>query len=140
MCNCFRSGRVASADFGCRKVPLLQVLFANHEVARHVRFAKAEELGWHLSSSRIVYLPIMTDVFPAPDYLLNMVRYQYTSGCETLRYSCRRNGLPCSFAFGECKGVLCANTAARQDEDDNEDEQEEELALGCALKSKCSCD
>ena len=27
-----------------------------------------------------------------------------------------------------------------QDEDDNEDEQEEELALGCALKSKCSCD
>ena len=27
-----------------------------------------------------------------------------------------------------------------QDEDDNEDEQGEELALGCALKSKCSCD
>ena len=27
-----------------------------------------------------------------------------------------------------------------QDEDDNEYEQEEELVLGCALKSKCSCD
>ena len=41
----FVQGRAASANFGCRKVPLLQVLFANNEVARHVRFAKARRVG-----------------------------------------------------------------------------------------------
>ena len=101
---------------------------------------KPEEWGWHLSSSRNMYLPIMTDASPAPENLLKMVRCQCSSGCEWFRCNYRRNGLPWSFACGEYKGALCANTAARQDEDDNEDEQEEELALGCALKSKCSCD
>ena len=101
---------------------------------------KPEEWGWRLSSPRNMYLPIMTGTSPAPENLLKMARCQCTSGCESLRCSCCRNGVPYSFACEECKGALCANAAARQDEDDKEDEQEEELALGCALKSKCSCD
>ena len=59
---------------------------------------KPEEWGWRLSSSRNMYLPIMTDASPAPESLLKMVWCQCTSGCESLRCSCRRNGLPCSFA------------------------------------------
>jgi len=70
---------------------------------------KPEEWGLCLSSSRNMYLPIMTDASPAPESLLKMVRCQYASGCESLRCSCRRNGLPCSFA---CGGTLYANTAA----------------------------
>ena len=41
----FRSGTVAFTNFGCRKAPLLQVLFKNNEVASHVQFAKAQRAG-----------------------------------------------------------------------------------------------
>ena len=85
-----------------------------------------------------MYLTIITDASPAQGYLLKMVRCQCTSGCDSLRCSSRWNGLPCSFACGDCKGALWANAAAMQDEDDNEDEQEEELALDCALQSRSS--
>jgi len=73
---------------------------------------KPKEWGWHLSSSRNMYLPIMTDASPASENLLKMVRCQCTSGRESLRCGCRRNGLPSSFTCGECKGALYANAAA----------------------------
>ena len=43
--KCFRSGRAASADFGCHKLPLLQVLFANNEMVRHIQFARTRRVG-----------------------------------------------------------------------------------------------
>ena len=89
---------------------------------------RPEAWGWRLSSSRNMYLPKMTDAPPVPENLLKTVRCQCTSRCESVRYSCRQNGSPCSFACGKCNEALCANAAARQDEDDNEDEKEEELA------------
>ena len=138
--KCFRSGRIASASFGCRQMSLLQVLFANNEVARHAQSLQPKEWGRCLSSSRNVYLSIITETWPVLENMLKTVRCQTTSGSEYLRWGCRRNGLPFSFSCVDWKGVLCANAAARQNEDDNEDEQEEELALACAFQSKSFCD
>jgi len=75
-----------------------------------------EEWGWRLNDGKFV--PILTDLPPAPQELLQVIRCTCKTGCSTLRCSCRRHDLKCSAACSDCKGI-CSNMESVQvcDED-----------------------
>lgn len=64
------------------------------------------EWGWKFQDSCLI--PVHSDQDPAPQCLLEMVRCHCKSGCGTMRCKCRRQGLDCSLACSECRGV-CVN-------------------------------
>ncbi|CAG2255285.1 unnamed protein product [Mytilus edulis] len=63
--------------------------------------------GWVLQGTSLC--PIRTILPPAPDKLLHVIRCKCKSGCDTRRCTCRKNGLDCSSACSECKGLNCSN-------------------------------
>jgi hypothetical protein len=79
----------------------------------------ADQWGWKVSDGRMV--PILTDNPPAPQELLQVIRCTCRTGCYTMRCTCRKNGLDCSMACSECRGV-CSNTSLLAGDSDSEDE------------------
>ena len=80
--------------------------------------------GWRLSNGS--YEPIMTDLNPAPDNILRFIRCNCKSlkksPCSTNVCSCRKQGLVCVSACGDCHGVNCQNCENEVDmENDDED-------------------
>ena len=69
-----------------------------------------EDWGWRLTDGKL--LPIPTDLPPAHESLLEVVRCNCSAGCSTQRCTCRKHGLDCSTACGVCKGQSCTNSAA----------------------------
>ena len=59
--------------------------------------------GWKVTGSNLT--PIMTNKDVAPQDLLEMIRCSCKTGCSTMRCSCRKAGLDCSPACGECRGI-----------------------------------
>ena len=74
--------------------------------------------GWKVSAGKL--MPIMTDLHPAPQKFLEVVRCGCKPGCDTMRCSCRKHGMSCSTACSECRGV-CANTLSDIDSESDED-------------------
>lgn len=70
-------------------------------------------------------VPIMTQLKPASESLLRVVRCNCLSDCSSMRCICKKHDLECSAACGYCRGISCTNTAALDfDEDLDEDEDE----------------
>lgn len=67
-----------------------------------------EQWVWRLSSGRLE--PCTTDLPPAPEVLLNVIRCKCKTDCLSQRCSCRKHGLECSLACDECKGLNCTNS------------------------------
>ena len=68
--------------------------------------------GWKLEGSEFV--PITTDMAPAPEDILNVVRCRCKSSSKrqcgvSTSCSCRKHGLKCVSACGECHGMECLN-------------------------------
>ena len=61
--------------------------------------------GWKISESGLT--PIQTDLLPAPEDLLKVIRCGCTTDSESLRCSCRKSGLKCTVACSNCKGLAC---------------------------------
>lgn len=70
--------------------------------------------GWVVQGDKLI--PLMMDTSPAPESLLKMIRYSCSSGCMTMRCSCRKNGLECTTACGH----VCDNIDQELASDDNE--------------------
>jgi hypothetical protein len=66
------------------------------------------EWGWDVRDG--IMIPRKTDLLPAPQALLELIRCKCKSGCHTMRCSCRKVGLDCSAVCGECRGVSCTNS------------------------------
>ena len=67
---------------------------------------RPQDWGWRLSDGRL--LPILTDRPPAHQSLLEMIRCNCRTDCNTQRCSCKKHGLECSSACGVCKGESCS--------------------------------
>ena len=80
-----------------------------------------EEWGWTMKG--ILVVPVMTDLQPAPDSLLHIVRCTCKSGCSTMRCSCRKNNLECSPACSQCRGYSCTNCSIVLKEHDASDDE-----------------
>lgn len=68
----------------------------------------ATDYGWKEQDGK--FIAVRTDLPPAPDHLLEVIHCNCRTGCSTLKCTCRRNGLECTFACGECKGSSCSNS------------------------------
>ena len=76
--------------------------------------------GWAIRDERMV--PVMTEMKPAPDYLLDAIHCSCKADCSTRRCSCRKYNLECSSACSECKGLHCSNLTLPEPESDPEEE------------------
>ena len=54
-------------------------------------------------------LPVKTSLPPAPEKLLKVIRYNCKTTCDTKKCTCRKYGLECSNASGDCKRISCSN-------------------------------
>ncbi len=81
------------------------------------------EWGWKESDGGPT--PVYTDLPPAPDELLQVVRCNCRSDCSSLKCTCRMHNVKCSLACGNCKGSGCMNsdqvTDVELDEDNESD-------------------
>ncbi len=66
--------------------------------------------GWKLSDDLL--LPITTE-------LLKVIKCSCAGSCESNRCTCRKNQIPCSIAFKNCKGLNCANSPEIDKNDDD---------------------
>ena len=78
------------------------------------------EYGWKKSEEK--FMPILTDLPPAPDDLLKMIRCNCLTDCSSMRCTCKKHNVPCSPACGNCRGSGCTNSnkldLINEDEDD----------------------
>lgn len=85
--------------------------------------------GWKFENNHLV--PIKTDIAPAPDFLLNYVRCKCKTTtknpCGTAHCSCRKHGLKCVAACGDCRGELCSNIMVTEERIINDDDDDEQL-------------
>ena len=85
----------------------------------------AEEWGWKIVDGQMI--PVQTCEDVAPRELLEFVRCQCKTGCSTNHCSCKKTGISCTTACGECRGV-CENggddgTEMTDGTDENNDPQ-----------------
>ncbi|KAG1710392.1 hypothetical protein GQR58_002674 [Nymphon striatum] len=73
------------------------------------------EWGWKLLANTLV--PIQTDLPPAPEDLLMVIRCNCTTDCSNAKCTCMKHNLKCSSACGHCRGSGCTN-AVQVDEDE----------------------
>ena len=80
-----------------------------------------EDWGWKVSNYQV--FPVATDLPPAPESLLQLIRCNCSSDCSSMRCICRKNGMQCSPACGQCKGSSCTNSLNTVDyeSEDSED-------------------
>ena len=69
----------------------------------------AEEWGWVTSEDRLE--PLLTNLPPAPETLMKVIRCNCKTDCDTGRCTCRKLGLECSVVCGECNGINCTNSS-----------------------------
>jgi hypothetical protein len=89
--------------------------------------------GWKLMNGQ--YIPIATDLEPAPERMLAIMRCKCRSDskhpCSTQLCTCAKNGLQCVAACKHCKGCDCENPSFASsgfDFMDDEDTQEDPVA------------
>ncbi len=71
--------------------------------------------GWKESNGK--FAPILTDLPPAPDDLLKMIRCNCPTDCSSMRCTCRKHHVKCSPACGNCRGSGCTNSSIPEDAD-----------------------
>lgn len=76
--------------------------------------------GWKVNDGKMI--PLMTDKPPAPIRFLEAIHCKCKTGCNTLRCSCRKNGLECSAACSECRGGCGNSSIYEYDATDSEDD------------------
>ena len=83
---------------------------------------QAEVWGWKLMDNE--YSQRSTDLLPAPEELLKIIRCNCATDCSTGRCSCQKHGVKCSMACGQCRGSARSNTSlVVEDEEDPDDQQ-----------------
>ena len=84
------------------------------------------EWGWRIDGDNLV--PIKTDLEPAPVELLQYIRCKCKTSsrntCGTRLCSCRRNGLNCVDACGNCRGQECENRCSDEDMETDDDDDD----------------
>ena len=80
--------------------------------------------GWKKSDGKL--MPVLTDLPPAPDELLKMIRCNCHTDCSSMGCTCKKHNVKCSPACGNCRGSGCTNSnnPTHEDEDDIDDNTE----------------
>ena len=87
----------------------------------------AEEWGWTTSPSGLH--PVKMSQPSAPDRLLKIMRCNCGGNCNTRTCTCRKKGLHCTPACGQCKGITCLNGPPVEIEDNEMENDDGETGL-----------
>ena len=94
-----------------------------------IHILPSDEWGWSLQDG--MFLPVKTDIKPAPEWLLNYVRCKCKTTsknqCGTQSCSCRKNGLECVTACSGFHGELCNNKSELKEIESDEDDFERNI-------------
>lgn len=82
----------------------------------------ALQWGWRLQDNR--FTPVMSSMNAAPDSLLKVIHCNCSKSCKTFQCSCRRNGLTCTSACGQCQVIRCDNVHQACFVEDSDDDVE----------------
>ena len=77
------------------------------------------EWGWKEYNGTLK--PVLTDLPPAPDELLKLIRCNCHTDCSSMRCTCKKYNVKCSSACGNCKGTGCTNSDALMYEEEDQD-------------------
>src|SRR6218665_19439 len=95
--------------------------------------------GWKISNDR--YVPIQTDLQPAPGEILNVVRckckVEGRRPCSTRLCSCMKHGLSCVAACKNCYGDQCENVAKTDNDDLPSEEESNTISLEDLIPEDC---
>lgn len=80
-----------------------------------------EDWGWRLRDGK--FQAVLTDIPPAHESIMELIRCNCKTDCKTQRCTCRKNGLDCSSACGVCQGQSCQNASYPDLDIDPMDEQ-----------------
>lgn len=92
-----------------------------HSLRVHLEVSRAMNLdikclnpkNWGWNRVNNVLVPIRCDLPAAPESLLNVIRCKCKTAsrntCGTMLCTCRKNGLKCVPACGDCRGLSCNN-------------------------------
>ena len=93
--------------------------------------------GWKIEDN--VFIPITTDLPIAPDSILKFVRCKCKKSsknpCSTNRCSCKKYGLNCVAACGDCRGEYCTNVTVAVDMEDTDNIDDPEWVIVISWKT-----
>ncbi|KAL4702434.1 hypothetical protein ACJJTC_010498 [Scirpophaga incertulas] len=89
-----------------------------------------QEWGWMLEKE--ILEPIRTLLPPAPAELLNVIFCNCKNGCGS-RCGCRKSGLQCSLACGQCNGQACLNASLYPSNPDEENTYDPDILEGLEM-------
>ena len=102
------SGSHTLPNFSCSEIPLYGCVFASTTVAWS--WLWNEPWGLEMDLLQDCLYPNQTDLLPASETLLHSVWCNCKTDCHSRQCSCKKHGLSCSVACGNCRGVSCANS------------------------------
>ena len=105
----------AAARFNSQRV-YLQVKQWHGEAAG----MSMEDWGWKVTIDQV--FPVATDLPPALESLPQLIRCNCSSDCSSMRCICRKNGMQCSPACGQCKGSSSTNSSNTVDYESEDSE------------------
>ena len=76
--------------------------------------------GWKKIDNKLTCMPVATDLPPAPDDLLKIIRCSCHGDCSSMRCSCKKHNISCSSACGHCRGSGCSNSDSSIDSDQDD--------------------
>ena len=79
------------------------------------QYLSPEDWGWVVRDG--VLHPICTDIAPAPENILKVIKCGCKGSCSSMRCTCRKNGVECSSVCNGCKGINCLNASSVIEED-----------------------
>ena len=82
------------------------------------------EWGWKESEGGLT--PVHTDLPPAPEELLRVIRCNCKTDCTNMRCTSIKHNVKCSPACGNCRGSGCINSDQLEYDDDDDEEVDNE--------------
>jgi hypothetical protein len=99
----------------------LHVLRVHHQVVVWKNLSNDDldpcQWGWRLVTGSLE--PVSTDLPPAPDSVLKMIKCQCKTGCTLALRLCHGNGHSRVSACTNCQGLTCANSGCKVIQQDN---------------------
>lgn len=106
-CNAFVESKSLPPTKGAMKYHSFRVYYQVQEWKGNEDL-NPTDWGWKKDGDCL--LPNTTDLPHAPKDLLEVIRCNCRKDCNTLRCTCKKNGLECSTACGHCHGTNCMNS------------------------------
>lgn len=92
----------------------------NHQVQAW-RGNDLPSINWSWEESSVGFVPVRMSQSAAPESLLRTIKCNCGGRCDKRNCTCRKNGLHCISACGQCQDISCLNALQVETEEENDD-------------------